>query len=147
MNHQIVASNTQLHSIADTATLIEGGSPEKSATYVKCTASEMGINNNSYAPQVKPRHSLLSRTESLDTLSPCESICSDDMMMDFDCNSGHDSMERLTGSNQSETGIGSKPDLDENQLWNDFEQKGGGMFKDWSYLLKTSRNSRQDISV
>lgn len=148
-NHQfaIAASNTQLHSIADTATLIEGGSPAKSATYVKCTASEMGINNNSYAPQVKPRHSLLSRTESLDTLSPCESICSDDMMMDFDCNSGRNSMERLTGSNQSEATVGSRADLDENQLWNEFEQKGGGMFKDWSYLLKTTRNSRQDISV
>lgn len=49
-------------------------------------------NNNSYAPQAKPRHSLLSRTESLDTLSPCESIASDDLMMDFD--SSVDSIDR-----------------------------------------------------
>lgn len=40
---------------------------------------------NSYAPQIKPRHSLLTKTESLDTLSPCDSIASDDMMLDFDC--------------------------------------------------------------
>lgn len=137
-----------MHSIADSATLIDGGSPAKSATYVKCTASEMGINNNSYAPQVKPRHSLLSRTESLDTLSPCESICSDDMMMDFECgNSSRDSIERVTAANQCDTDMTTKAELDENQLWNEFEQNGGGVFKDWSYLLKTSRNTRQDISV
>lgn len=112
---------------------------------MKCTASEMGINNNSYAPQAKPRHSMLSRTESLDTLSPCESICSDDMMMDFDCNSGRDSIERLAAAN--DVGIAAKTDIDENQLWNEFEQSGGGVFKDWSHLLKTSRNTRQEISM
>lgn len=137
-----------MNSIVDTPTLIDSSSPAKSATYVKRTAAEMGINNNSYAPQVKPRHSLLSRTESLDTLSPCESICSDDMMIDFDCNISRNSIERLSGSIHSDTGVAiNAPHLDENQLWNEFEQKGGGMFKDWSYLLKTSRNSRQDISV
>lgn len=50
------------------------------------------INSNSYAPQAKPRHSLLTRTESLDTMSSCESIASDDMMMDFD--SSVDSIDR-----------------------------------------------------
>lgn len=69
------------------------------------------------------------------------------MMMDFDCNSGRDSIERLTTSNHSDASIVTKTELDENQLWNEFEQKGGGMFKDWSYLLKTSRNTRQDISM
>lgn len=51
-----------------------------------------GNNQNSYAPQAKPRHALLSRTESLDTMSSCESIASDDMMMDFD--SSIDSIDR-----------------------------------------------------
>jgi len=37
---------------------------------------------------------MLTRTESLDTLSPCESICSDDMMMDFESNSSIDSIDR-----------------------------------------------------
>lgn len=107
----------------------------------------MGINHNSYAPQVKPRHSLLSHTDSLDTLSPCESICSDDMMMDFECNSGRDSIERSNDANHTDADNATKADIDENKLWNEFEQNGGGMFKDWSYLLKMSRNTRQDISV
>lgn len=37
----------------------------------------------------------LSRAESLDTLSPCESIASDDMMGDFEINSSLDSIDRL----------------------------------------------------
>lgn len=71
------------------------------------------------------------------------------MMMDFDCNSGRDSIERLTGmtGSQNDASIATKTEIDENQLWNEFEQNGGGVFKDWSYLLKTSRNTRQDISV
>ena len=36
----------------------------------------------------------LSRAESLDTLSPCESIASDDMMGDFEINSSLDSIDR-----------------------------------------------------
>lgn len=36
----------------------------------------------------------LTRTESLDTLSPCDSIASDDLMADFDLNSSLDSIDR-----------------------------------------------------
>lgn len=59
------------------------------------TTKNNNNSNNSYAPKVKPRHSLLSRTESLDTLSPCESIASDDLMLDFECHSSMDSIDRF----------------------------------------------------
>lgn len=76
---------SRMHSTTDTPTLME------SMRGLKGAADSVA---NSYAPQVKPRHSILSRTESLDTLSPCESICSEDMMMDFECNSSIDSIDR-----------------------------------------------------
>ncbi|XP_017861735.1 PREDICTED: serine-rich adhesin for platelets isoform X9 [Drosophila arizonae] len=52
------------------------------------------------------RRAVLKSAESLDTLSPCESICSDDLMMDFDMNSSVDSIDR-TASVRSR----SSPDL------------------------------------
>lgn len=76
-------------------------------------------------------------------------------MMDFECNSSIDSIDRVSRSNFSALGDANSINgsttkvnrLDEAQLWNEFEQNGGGHFKDWSYLLKTSRNKCQDISV
>lgn len=87
----------------------------------------------------------MTRAESLDTLSPCESICSDDLMIDFECNSSNTS-SHVDVANQTDK-IGKANGLDEQQLWTEFEQNGGGQFKDWSYLLKTSRNKVQDISM
>lgn len=162
---QFIASNTQLHSIVDTPTLKETSSA-RSASFKRKqpTMSHSNSANNSYAPQAKPRQSVvISRAESLDTLSPCESICSDDLMMDFECNSSIDSIDRISRrSNHSATAatasaavdaislngsITKVNKLDEAQLWTEFEQNGGGPFKDWSFLLKTSRNKLQDISV
>lgn len=82
-------------------------------------------------------------------------------MMDFECNSSIDSIDRISRrSNQSATAAATAAastslngsitkvnKLDEAQLWTEFEQNGGGPFKDWSFLLKTSRNKLQDISV
>lgn len=143
-----------MHSIVDTPTLKETSSA-KSSIKRKPTSNNNSA-NNSYAPQAKPRQSVISRAESLDTLSPCESICSDDLMMDFECNSSIDSIDRVSRSNHSAGGGDTNSingsttkvnKLDEAQLWSDFEQNGGGHFRDWSYLLKTSRNKCQDISV
>lgn len=168
--HFLSASNSQLHLIVDTPTLKETSS-NRSASIKRrqpttTTASQNNSANNSYAPQAKPRQSVvISRAESLDTLSPCESICSDDLMMDFECNSSIDSIDRISRrSNQSATAAAAAAStavdaislngsitkvnkLDEAQLWTEFEQNGGGQFKDWSFLLKTSRNKLQDISV
>lgn len=118
----------------------------KSTTYIINYTS----NNNSYAPQPKPRVSMLSRKESLDTLSPCESICSDDLMMDFDCESSIDSFDQTSKKSQRNSQVDSDDmnvDVDEKQLWNEFEANGSGLFKDWSYLLSTSRNRKRDISM
>lgn len=157
-----------MHSIVDTPTLQyeEKTSSARSASIKrKPTTSHSNSANNSYAPQAKPRQSIvISRAESLDTLSPCESICSDDLMMDFECNSSIESIDRISRrSNQSAAAIANTTaamdagslngsitkvnKLDEAQLWTEFEQNGGGPFKDWSYLLKTSRNKYKDISV
>lgn len=78
-----------MRSVADTPTLMDHGSTRSAQNMNKITS-----NNNSYAPQVRPRQSMISRTDSLDTLSPCESICSDDLMVDFECNSSIDSIDR-----------------------------------------------------
>lgn len=165
--HFSIASNTQLHSIVDTPTLqYEDKTPSARSASIKRkpTTSHSNSANNSYAPQVKPRQSIvISRAESLDTLSPCESICSDDLMMDFECNSSIESIDRISRrSNQDAAAIANTTavdvhslngsitkvnKLDEAQLWSEFEQNGGGQFKDWSYLLKTSRNKCKDISV
>lgn len=152
----ILASSAQLHSIVDTPTLKENSST-KSSIKRKPTSNNNSV-TNSHTPQVKPTQSVISHAESLDTLSPCESICSDDLIMDFECNSSIDSIDRVSRSNHSAvvdvismnsiTGSTTKVNnLDEAQLWTEFEQNGGGQFKDWSYLLKTSRNKCQDISV
>ncbi len=91
-NLEVGASNPQLFSLTDTPTLTEIGSCASIKKQLS-QASKMH-SNNSYAPQIKPRQSLLSRTESLDTLSPCESIASDDLMMDYEYNSSIDSLDR-----------------------------------------------------
>lgn len=46
------------------------------------------------ASKQKPFKKTLSRAESLDTLSPCDSITSDDLMADFELNSSLDSIDR-----------------------------------------------------
>lgn len=147
------ASNTQLHSIVDTPTLKENSSVKSS---INLKRNKMTSNNNSvsslHAPQSKPiRQSMeqkISKAESLDTLSPCESICSDDLMMDFEYSSNNSSGGGCAGDgNNNENATTKINKIDENQLWNEFEQNGGGQFKDWSYLLKTSRNKCQDISM
>uniref|UniRef100_A0A182NJJ0 Uncharacterized protein n=1 Tax=Anopheles dirus TaxID=7168 RepID=A0A182NJJ0_9DIPT len=82
------------------------------------------------------------RAESLDTLSPCDSIASDDYMLDFDCNSSMDSIDRVARSSMggSATGLNS---MDELQLWSELENKGGHIIREWSTLL---RSSPQNIS-
>ncbi|XP_058166812.1 nuclear pore complex protein DDB_G0274915 [Anopheles ziemanni] len=80
------------------------------------------------------------RAESLDTLSPCDSIASDDFMLDFDCNSSMDSIDRVARSSVggSATGLHS---MDELQLWSELENKGGHIIREWSSLLRSNPNS------
>ncbi|XP_050073399.1 serine-rich adhesin for platelets isoform X2 [Anopheles maculipalpis] len=82
----------------------------------------------------------MARAESLDTLSPCDSIASDDFMLDFDCNSSMDSIDRVARSSMggSVTGLNS---MDELQLWSELENKGGHIIREWSTLLRSSPQS------
>ncbi|XP_053676827.1 mucin-4 [Anopheles nili] len=82
----------------------------------------------------------MARAESLDTLSPCDSIASDDFMLDFDCNSSMDSIDRVARSSVggSATGLHS---MDELQLWSELENKGGHIIREWSTLLRSNPHS------
>uniref|UniRef100_A0A182K6M8 Uncharacterized protein n=1 Tax=Anopheles christyi TaxID=43041 RepID=A0A182K6M8_9DIPT len=87
----------------------------------------------------------MARAESLDTLSPCDSIASDDFMLDFDCNSSMDSIDRVARSSMggSATGLNS---MDELQLWSELENKGGHIIREWSTLLRSSPQSINNIT-
>ncbi|EAA11104.5 AGAP005803-PA [Anopheles gambiae str. PEST] len=87
----------------------------------------------------------MARAESLDTLSPCDSIASDDFMLDFDCNSSMDSIDRVARSSMggSANGINS---MDELQLWSELENKGGHIIREWSTLLRSSPQSNSTHS-
>ncbi|XP_037045695.1 probable serine/threonine-protein kinase DDB_G0278845 isoform X4 [Bradysia coprophila] len=136
---EVEASNPQLFSLTDTPTLTEKGS---CASKIHSQASKVH-NNNSYAPQIKPRQSLLSRTESLDTLSPCESIASDDLMMDYDYNSSVDSLDRMSQSIHGS--VSALHSLDHSQLLCELDAKGqNDTMKEWNSLFKTARMLNRD---
>uniref|UniRef100_A0A1Q3G1T7 Uncharacterized protein n=1 Tax=Culex tarsalis TaxID=7177 RepID=A0A1Q3G1T7_CULTA len=94
------------------------------------------------APKRKNR-TRLSRAESLDTLSPCDSITSDDFMLDF--NSSMDSINGPPRSNASGSASGLHS-MDELQLWSELENKGGQLMHEWSKLLRSQRNSNNNTS-
>ncbi|KAH8379579.1 hypothetical protein KR009_005812 [Drosophila setifemur] len=93
------------------------------------------------------RKAVMDRAESLDTLSPCESICSDDLMMDFDLNSSLDSIEHMgnrsrSGSDLHRIGSGGCQDMDptqaeaEAELLSELERKGSDVMKELNTLLR-----------
>ncbi|XP_017028245.1 uncharacterized protein [Drosophila kikkawai] len=98
------------------------------------------------------RKAVMDRAESLDTLSPCESICSDDLMMDFDMNSSLDSIDHMantsgrsrSGSDLHRLGLGGH-DMDatraetEAELLSELERKGSDVMKELNTLLRGRR--------
>ncbi|XP_030570306.1 uncharacterized protein LOC115769578 isoform X2 [Drosophila novamexicana] len=91
------------------------------------------------------RRAVLESAESLDTLSPCDSICSDDLMMDFDMNSSVDSIDR-TASMRSRSGSDLhklSADLEADQaeteaeLLAQLECKGSDVMKELNSLLRS----------
>ncbi|CAO1340147.1 unnamed protein product [Diamesa serratosioi] len=99
------------------------------------------------ASKQKPMKKSLSRAESLDTLSPCDSITSDDLMADFELNSSLDSIDRPALSfdnlNTSNSIIQSNDDM---QLFTNMEYKGTDLMRDWSTLLKNQQPKRSNSS-
>ncbi|XP_055538797.1 serine-rich adhesin for platelets isoform X3 [Wyeomyia smithii] len=127
------------------------------AATLRDSVSSLNANNNKNsakcaAPVPKPRKIMpdayespapmrknktrLSRAESLDTLSPCDSIASDDFMLDF--NSSMDSIDRAPRSIASES-ASALHSMDELQLWSELENKGGQLMHEWSKLLRSQR--------
>ncbi|XP_051861218.1 serine-rich adhesin for platelets isoform X4 [Drosophila albomicans] len=90
------------------------------------------------------RRAVLESAESLDTLSPCESICSDDLMMDFDMNSSVDSIDRTmsmrsrSGSDLHKLGTDIDPEQAETEaeLLSQLECKGSDVMKELNSLLR-----------
>lgn len=90
------------------------------------------------------RRAVLESAESLDTLSPCESICSDDLMMDFDLNSSIDSISQRSrsGSDLHKLGTTNELEMDveqaetEAELLSQLECKGSDVMKELNSLLR-----------
>ncbi|XP_059615431.1 uncharacterized protein LOC132260991 isoform X3 [Phlebotomus argentipes] len=127
------ASNMQV-STADTVTLQEVNSMENLGELAaSMTQSGQKLLSNSSAKASRR----LPRSESLDTLSPCESIASDDLMIDYQSQSSLDSVDRVARSNGSGSGS-ALHSMDENQLWSELEAQGGELLREWSSLLRVN---------
>lgn len=96
MDIQNSSLNFNGNSSTDTPTLRDASSL-RSASKKTPINKPRKVMASQYESPAMPRkkRSELTRTESLDTLSPCESIGSDDFMLDFDSNSSLDSIDRL----------------------------------------------------
>lgn len=86
-------------SITDTPTLMENLMSTKTATLPRLKKPKNNAPSPMHSQSTNPshrhkNHPVITRTESLDTLSPCDSIASDDMMMDFELCSSMDSIDR-----------------------------------------------------
>jgi hypothetical protein len=91
----ILSSTVNLFSHTDTPTLMESMSAKVKFRHKPKNYEPFAMEDGaSPAMSRKSRSNRISRTESLDTLSPCESIASDDMMMDFDNYSSIDSIDK-----------------------------------------------------
>ncbi|XP_055689446.1 uncharacterized protein LOC129793453 isoform X4 [Lutzomyia longipalpis] len=130
-------SNMQV-STADTVTLQEVNSTENLGDLAaSMTQSGQRIFTNGPPQQAPKAPRRLQRSESLDTLSPCESIASDDLMIDYQSQSSLDSVEKIqsNGSGGSGSALHS---MDENQLWSELEAQGGELLREWSSLLRVN---------
>lgn len=77
----------------DTPTLMESMGSMRASINKSRSALHQAMELSLRTP-LSLRKAVMERAESLDTLSPCESICSDDLMMDFDVASSMDSIDR-----------------------------------------------------
>ncbi|XP_041450969.1 uncharacterized protein LOC111068625 isoform X4 [Drosophila obscura] len=155
--------NSEAHEVAtDTPTLMEThtGSLRSLKSQSKArTALQQAIELSLRTPMAV-RQAVLDRAESLDTLSPCESICSDDLMMDFDMNSSVDSIDHMAPvSGRSRSGsdlhrIGAEMDPAqaeaEAELLSEMERNGSDVMKELNSLLRGRRQrggARERISA
>ncbi|PSN30275.1 hypothetical protein C0J52_24684 [Blattella germanica] len=77
----------------------------------------------------------ISRTGSVDTLSPCESIASDDLMLDYERSEG--SLFDCTIESRLDNSIGVLQQMDECTLISELEARSDSVLREWSSLLGT----------
>ncbi|XP_030372856.1 uncharacterized protein LOC115622892 isoform X3 [Scaptodrosophila lebanonensis] len=96
------------------------------------------------------RKAVMERAESLDTLSPCESICSDDLMMDFDVNSSMDSIDHTTSVRSRSGSDLHQMEQSETELMAQLERKSSNVMQELNSMLRQrmQRNgARERISA
>lgn len=140
------ANNTSINiqSLTDTPTLIETGSQYSLSRPKPKLPTLSAIINESPKLRSQSKRSTLTRTESLDTLSPCESIASDDLMMDFD--SSMDSIDKAIPQSHGSGSGSALHSMDETQLWSELEAQGVDVMKEWTSLLRHRQTSRESIT-
>ncbi|XP_062710499.1 serine-rich adhesin for platelets isoform X5 [Aedes albopictus] len=136
INEDTPTLRDSVSSLNNNRSLSKGGAPVPKPRKIMAETYE------SPAP-IRKNRTRLSRAESLDTLSPCDSIASDDYMLDF--NSSMDSIDRPPRSNASGS-ASALHSMDELQLWSELENKGGQLMHEWSKLLRSQRNSNNNTS-
>ncbi|KAH8270101.1 hypothetical protein KR018_004028 [Drosophila ironensis] len=141
------AATTDTPTLMETLTQTHTGSLRSLKSQSKArTALQQAIELSLRTP-ASIRKAVMDRAESLDTLSPCESICSDDLMMDFDMNSSLDSIDHngrsRSGSDLHRIGrSGGGQDMDplqaetEAELLSELERKGSDVMKELNTLLR-----------
>ncbi|XP_037932048.1 uncharacterized protein LOC119666840 [Teleopsis dalmanni] len=126
----------------DTPTLMETGSMRSLKSQSKArTALQQAIELSLRTP-LSLRKAVMERAESLDTLSPCESICSDDLMMDFDMNSSLDSIDR-SASIRSRSGSDLNK-IGESELFPELSRKSSDVMKELNTILKVHNNKNKE---
>ncbi|XP_015188874.1 PREDICTED: homeobox protein prospero isoform X2 [Polistes dominula] len=133
-DNSVVAVETQSVAINQVVT-------ENSHTLVESiTKSNIQSGKNS---GISPFHGKrISRAGSVDTLSPCESIASDDLMLDYersDASSTEDTHNRLDSNPALH-------ELDDATILSELEAQGEEVMRQWTSLLGTTQPTQQQTS-
>ncbi|XP_055842176.1 uncharacterized protein LOC129909189 isoform X2 [Episyrphus balteatus] len=135
------------HTHSDTPTLMETGSMRSLKSQSKARSALQAAIELSLRTPVSLRKAVLNRAESLDTLSPCESICSDDLMMDFDVNSSMDSIDnRMSASIRSRSGSALHK-MDDSQAFSELEGRGSDMMRELNTILRVHNRNEKDNNM
>ncbi|XP_054085336.1 uncharacterized protein LOC105212939 isoform X3 [Zeugodacus cucurbitae] len=146
--HDLVDSLTSHKDKTDTPTLMENtGSMRSLKSQSKARSALQQAIELSLRTPLSLRKAVMERADSLDTLSPCESICSDDLMMDFDIHSSVDSIDR-SGSIKSRSGSDLHK-IDDTELFSELERKGSDVMKELNSLLRlrTNKSAEKDLAI
>ncbi|XP_059216406.1 serine-rich adhesin for platelets isoform X3 [Stomoxys calcitrans] len=132
----------------DTPTLMESLSSLRNSIHSQTNRSRSALYQAmelSLRTPLSLRKAVMERAESLDTLSPCESICSDDLMMDFDMASSMDSIDRSV-SIKSRSGSDLNK-IDDGELFSEFNRKGNDVMQELNSLLRSHSKKNKDRDI